>query len=191
MLYCFHEFVDSSFEYLFNKFGAPKTVIEIGCYQGYFTFNMTNFIAAKNPNYKHICIDPFDHSPDIKEEDLKNAYKVFQNTLDTFPYKDNIWHIKKNSWDGLLQLINENVKAELIYIDGNHTSPVVLQDLVLSFELLKSGGAILCDDSVTWGGDQKLQDTPRLAVDSFVHCFWDKIHVLNLPNSYQTCFIKK
>ena len=49
---------------------------------------------------------------------------------------------------------------------------------------------MLCDDSVTWGDDQQVTDTPRLAVDSFLHCYWRKVRVLPLANNWQTAFEK-
>ena len=190
-LYQFNEHVDSSCKYLFDKFGLPKTVIEVGVYQGYFSINMTHTIAPKNPSYKHYAIDPFTTSPDLESDVISQAYKCFMHNLNLSPYRNNIEFIRKPSYVGLLELINKGVKADLIYIDGDHTSPAVLQDLVLGYQLINEGGVILCDDSVTWGKEFSLQDTPRLAIDSFIQCFWGKIEVLILPNSYQTAFIKR
>lgn len=190
-LYEFNEHAKNSVQFLFDKFGGmPETVVEIGVYQGYFTIGMTHTIAPTKPSYKHYCIDPFTNSPDLEPDMIEKAYECFQHNLNKTPYAKNIEFIRKNSWDGLLELINRGVKADLIYVDGNHTAPVVLQDLVLSYEILKPGGVMLCDDSVTWGEEFKLQDTPRLAIDSFIQCFWGKIRVLVLPNSYQTAFTK-
>jgi predicted O-methyltransferase YrrM len=190
-LYQFNDHVDSSCKYLFEKFGLPKTVIEVGVYQGYFSINMTHTIAPTYPSYQHYAIDPFTSSPDLDSDMIAQAYECFIHNLSISPYKNNIEFIRKPSYNGLQELINRGVKADLIYIDGDHTAPTVLQDLVLSYQLIEEGGVILCDDSVTWGKKYSLQDTPRLAIDSFIQCYWGKIEVLILPNSYQTAFIKR
>lgn len=190
-LYQFNEHVDTSCKYLFEKYGYPETVVEIGVYQGYFTINMTHTIAPTNSRYKHYSIDPYTESPDLENDMIAQAYRCFEHNLSITPYRRNIEFLRTTSFNGLMQLLQSGVRADFIYVDGNHTSPCVLEDLVLSFRLLKKGGIILCDDSVTWGEEFKLQDTPRLAIDSFVQCNWSNIKLETLPNSYQTAFIKK
>jgi hypothetical protein len=43
---------------------------------------------------------------------------------------------------------------------------------------------MLCDDCIAWRHD-RLQDNPKLAVDSFINCYWDKVAVEELGNGYQ------
>ena len=195
-LYEFHQFLKGSIDTIIQETKVPETVIEVGLYQGYFTFNMTHLQAESNPNYKHYAIDPYTGCQDLDKDMIDNAYKCFQHNLSVSPYSKNIEFINKSSWNGLLELLNRNVKADLIYIDGSHTSDDVLQDIVLSWNLLKTGGVILLDDATSWcytdkNGEKALQYSPRLAVDAFIHCNWGKIEVINLPSSYQTAFIKR
>jgi predicted O-methyltransferase YrrM len=88
-----------------------------------------------------------------------------------------------------MDLYNRGVKADLIYIDGDHRASSVMEDLVLAFKLLKPGGVMLCDDVNGWRSD-RLQDTPKLAVDSFTQCYWDQINILRMPVAYQLAFKK-
>lgn len=191
----FHEFTQQSIMQFIRNYGPPRTVIEIGCFEGHTTFGLTEMMVQQNPNYKHYAIDPYDMSDDLPLDVLNDAGKLFMSNLEEFKYKDNVEFIHDTSWNGLLKLLHRGVKADLIYIDGDHRAETVLEDLVLSFNLIDVGGVILCDDSVSWkhqDSDKRynLQSSPKLAVDNFIQCNWDKVEVLTLNNGYQTAFRK-
>lgn len=192
----FHDFLQSSVQHIIKEVGVPKTVVEIGVFQGYCTFNMTAMIASKIPEYKHIAIDPFDNSHDLDDTTIQEAYEKFKSNLEVFPLKHNIEFKRTNSWDGLMELLNRKIEVDMVYIDGDHRASGVLEDLILSYRLVKLGGVILCDDSTNWvhtdrNKEKMAQYSPRLAVDSFIHCNWHKIELMNLPNCWQTAFIKR
>lgn len=193
----FHDFLEGSIKCILENIPAPKVVIEIGVFEGYFTYNMTNMIASKDNDYIHFAIDPYDKESDLLTKDrIQEAEKTFLSHYNQFQFKDNIKIIKKDSWSALIELYNSNVKADLIYVDGDHIASTVLNDMVLGFKLLKVGGAMLCDDSVTWcftdnKGLKPLDYSPKLAVDSFIQCNWGIVEPLILPNGYQTAFIKR
>lgn len=191
----FHEFTQRSVQQLIGMYGPPKTVIEIGCFEGLTTFGLTEIMVQQNPSYKHYAIDPYDMSDDLPLDVLNEAGQLFMSNLEEFKYKDNVEFIHDTSWNGLLKLLHRGVKADLIYIDGDHRAETVLNDLVLAFGLLDVGGVILCDDCVSWkhqDSEKKynLQSSPKLAVDNFIQCNWDKVEVLTLNNGYQTAFRK-
>jgi len=195
-LYKFNEYLDTSVDFIVSKYGFPKTVIEVGAYQGYFTFNMTHTAVKFQPDYKHYAIDPYTGSDDLDLDLIETAYNCFNHNLKISPHSKHIELLKKNSWDGLLELTNRGVKADFIYIDGDHKAGTVLEDMVLGYNLLNIGGIMLCDDSVSWcytekNGQKPLHYSPRLAVDSFIQCNWGKVEVLILPNGYQSAFIKR
>jgi hypothetical protein len=56
---------------------------------------------------------------------------------------------------------------------------------VLGFELLKVGGVMLFDDAMSWRYGEAIQDSPKVAVDNFIQCNWDRLKVLEMPNGYQ------
>ena len=191
----FHEFTQRSIQQLIGMYGSPKTVIEIGCFEGHTTFGLTEMLAQQNPKYKHYAIDPYDMSDDLPLDVLNEAGQLFMSNLEEFKYKDNVEFIHDTSWNGLLKLLHRGVKADLIYIDGDHRAETVLNDLVLAFGLVDVGGVILCDDCVSWKHQDSekrynLQSSPKLAVDNFIQCNWDKVEVLTLNNGYQTAFRK-
>jgi predicted O-methyltransferase YrrM len=195
-LYEFNEHAKTSVEHIIKTVGVPKTVIELGVYQGYFTFNLTHTATQVHSDYKHYAIDPYTSSPDLDDDMIEQAYKCFLHNMRVSPRSNHIELIRDTSWNGMIKLLNRGVKADLIYVDGDHRAGEVLDDMVLAFKLLNVGGVMLCDDSVSWCYTEKnkqkpLQYSPRLAVDSFIQCNWDKVEVMILPNGYQTAFIKR
>ena len=196
-MFQFHEYLETSVNFILTKIPTPKVVIEIGVFEGYFTFNMTGMLAPKNKDYVHYAIDPYGEASDVLTKNrIDEAEQNFISHLNQFEYKDNIKFLKKNSWDALIELYNLGVRADLIYVDGDHKASTVLNDMVLGFKLLNIGGAMLCDDSVSWcytekNGVKPLDYSPRLAVDGFIHCNWGIVDPLILPNGYQTAFIKR
>jgi predicted O-methyltransferase YrrM len=59
---------------------------------------------------------------------------------------------------------------DFIYIDGSHTAQDVLIDLVLGWQLLKSGGMMTIDD-YEWSENPDPLLCPRLAVDAFLQIY--------------------
>ena len=195
-LYEFSEHLKTSIEHIVKVVGVPKTVVELGVYQGYFTFNMTHAAIQQHPDYKHYAIDPYTKSPDLDDDVIEKAHDIFLRNKKISPHTNNIELIRKTSWNGMIDLLNRGVKADLIYVDGDHRAGEVLDDMVLGFKLLNLGGVMLCDDSVSWchtekNGQKPLHYSPRLAVDSFIQCNWGKIEVMILPNGYQSALIKR
>ena len=59
-------------------------------------------------------------------------------------------HIKETtSQKGLINLLKEDRKFHLIYIDGRHTTLTAAIDFGLSYNLLHDGGAIMFDDHIS------------------------------------------
>lgn len=189
---------------LVEYYGLPLTSIEIGCFEGGTTFwlaeSIGNTLSKKSlkENFKIYAIDPHDNSLDLSQ-DMKAVKRLFDYNLQVCPYKDSIEYMRKKSSEALVELISKGVKANLIYIDGDHTAAEVLSDLVLASQLLHPGGVLLCDDSVFWRHVPKNQEyavhspvemSPRMAVESFLFCNWDMYKPVIIPDPSQTCLIK-
>lgn len=176
-----------------NSHGIPNTIIEIGVFEGSTTFWLADQLTPHNPNLKIYAVDPHVGSNDMTE-DFNEVQKNFVHNLNECQYK-NVTYLQKHSQDGLIDLINQQVKAELIYIDGDHKASEVLTDLVLSWKLLHVGGIMLCDDTTTWrytdkNGTESAQMSVRMAVEMFIQCNWHKLRILSLPDGTQTAFMK-
>jgi cephalosporin hydroxylase len=183
-----------NFNAIFSKFGCPKTIVEVGVYEGYTTFWFSSTLAEHNKDLKIYAIDPHVGSNDLTDVDFNFIRDNFCYNLEVNKDK-NVEYLQKFSSEALVDLIKENVKADLIYIDGDHRASTVLSDLVLSWHLLNIGGVIICDDTNSWkftdeNGTSSPHMSPRMAVETFIACNWDKLNILQLPNSEQTAFVK-
>ena len=67
---------------------------------------------------------------------------------------------------------------DIIYIDGSHFAPSVLEDAILSLRLLKEGGILIFDDYRWWPGAARIK-SPRYAIDIFLEMFADQLEVLH------------
>ena len=76
---------------------------------------------------------------------------------------------------------------DLIYVDGEHHAASALEDAILSFPLLKVGGAMVFDDC---GGPPDHSDLalPTPGVQAFVNVFRDRIQVTH--NGWQVHIVK-
>jgi len=179
--------------HLVNTYGVPNSVCEIGAYEGSTTFWICDNLSPHNENLKIYVVDPHDTSADLSV-DFSEVKKNFQHNLQANPYQ-NVTYINKPSEDGLIDLITQDLKFELVYVDGDHRAAGVLTDLVLSWKILAPGGVMLCDDTTTWrhvdkNGTAASQMSPRMAVETFIQCNWHKLKLLSLPDGSQTAFMK-
>jgi predicted O-methyltransferase YrrM len=186
----FHDHTIRSFNHIVKSIGFPKTTIEIGCFEGESTFNIAAICHQRDSNYKHYAIDPYDISDDLPEENIPQTKEMFLSNLNEFEPKGVVEFINKKSFDGLIDLYNRGVKADFIYVDGDHRAPGVLQDCVLGFELLNKGGVMLFDDSMVWRKDNNPCNSPKMAVDNFMQCYWNKLEIFELPGGYQSAVRK-
>jgi cephalosporin hydroxylase len=138
------------------KFKENNVGIEIGSYCGGSAVWCLENIINKDSG-KLYCID-------IEETDyLKNNLQ---------PYK-NVQFIKGNSLDILRTLSHNGVSkefADYVYVDGSHIAKNVLEDAVLSWELLKQDGIIIFDD-YGWGYDRPDTEKPSTAIDAFMYIY--------------------
>jgi hypothetical protein len=77
---------------------------------------------------------------------------------------------------------------EFIYIDGCHLAPCAIEDIILSFPLLKPGGVFIFDD-YKWEPEREQDKTPKLAADSFMKIYREMIDVLHI--GYQVIIKRK
>ena len=84
---------------------------------------------------------------------------------------------------------------DIVYIDGSHTAEDVIEDMVLSWRLLKPGGLMILDD-YRWNGSRDpsgapLPDEllPRIAIDAFVSTHRNFVEVV--LKGYQVALRKR
>ncbi len=110
---------------------------EIGAFMGKHALDM-----LKNLNItKLYIIDPYARYEDYKKsgsyKHIVEAKKISHNLLK--PYQDKIVWIEKFSDDAIKDI---KEKIDFLYIDGNHYSPYIDNDLENYYPLVKEGGII-------------------------------------------------
>lgn len=162
-------------------------VLEIGSFEGKSTvWFLENLLGNKQSSIT--CVDPWTgYSQDY---DSFSSYKKestewnFTSHYDTFVHNvglTNKWNqvtIRKGLSHLIIpKLITEGITYDMVFIDGNHTSPFVLTDAIMTWYLLKPGGLMIFDDYLG-GHDLESRIQPGLAVDSFIKVFADYTEVV-------------
>ena len=184
----FHDHAQTSLMRIFSEVGIPSVVIEIGCFEGDTTFNVAKFLEVEKPSYAYYAIDPFQATENLRQEVVDEAKKQFLQNASEHP---RVELLEQPSFAALMELHARKVKADLIYVDGSHFAKDVLADAVLGFELLNPNGVMLFDDAVSWRYGEKIQDSPKVAIDAFIQCNWNRLDVLEMPNGYQVAIKKR
>lgn len=162
--------------------------LEIGSYEGKATCWLLDKVLT-HPSSRITCIDTFEGGYEHKQlnVDFTNTLEVFKNNISY--KKDQVKILQGTSYQHLLELQKSNEKYDFIYVDGSHEAKHVLQDAVLSFELLKSGGIMIFDDYL-WGDFiANPSMTPKIAIDCFIRSYEKDLSVIH--SQYQVAIVKK
>jgi len=183
--------VEGVWENLIPKI-KPKTILEIGSYEGASACYLIRKLAQESPIEIH-CIDTWEGGVEHKEaaSDMASVETRFHHNtklaISRVPHNVNLIVHKGLSDFHLATLLSRNYSNyfDLIYVDGSHQAPDVLADAVLGFKLLKIGGHMFFDDYL-WS-EKPAQDMdplrcPKMAIDAFINCNIRKVQVvLGLP----------
>ena len=67
---------------------------------------------------------------------------------------------------------------DIIYIDGSHYAPDVLEDYILAMRLLKEGGIMIMDDYRWFVGAPRMK-RPKLGIDTFLEFYGDQFTLMH------------
>ena len=131
-----------SFSRVFNR-ADPLRILEIGSWEGRSSlFLLTYFTKA------HLtAVDTWSGGDEYEYNataDLQDLEARFDDNL--APHKDRLTKRKGLSLQVLPQLLDEQQKYDVIYVDGSHFADDVLMDAIVAWRLLEQGGVILFDD---------------------------------------------
>lgn len=156
----------------FEKYVLPMkddedlNMVEVGCYEG-----QTSNWLLDNTIGELTVVDTFAGGQDLPDEvDLLQRFKD-----NTWTHKERISILMGKSQERLKDLPSNSY--DFAYIDGSHLAGDTLEDAVLAFRLLKSGGIMIFDD-YTWGQGLPLLERPSVGIDAFVFIFADQLEVL-------------
>lgn len=162
--------------------GRPCNALEIGSYQGLSAVWMLENMLT-HADSKLTCIDTFEGSEEHSDVQKTRIFDLFEhNVLKNFPSKV-VAHKGKSG--KVLKTLGEE-QYDFIYIDGAHYSANAMEDVVLSFPLLKVGGIMLFDDYGTGGQDDT--KNPHIGIDGFVAAYAPFMSVIY--RGYQIALVK-
>ena len=162
----------------------PKSILEIGCFEGLSTCWMLNNLL-KHSDSKIVCIDTFEGGIEHVHDaiNMTHVREIFFSNVEKTGRVDSVRVLEERSDTGLLQLLQENHESfDFIYVDGSHYATDVLADLVLSFRMLKVGGLCICDDYL-WEGQSDPRHSPKMAIDAFTSIFSEQVQFVPVINT--------
>lgn len=155
--------------------GEPR-ILEIGSFEGmsacYFLWRL--------PRARVTCIDSFVGSSGIGavDEDLSQLEFIFDRNV-ALVDGNRVRKLVGDSGRVLFDLVSEEEKFDLVYVDGSHLALDVLVDGALSWHLLEPGGIMIFDD-YNWeflGPGRLVRTAP--GVDAFLEVVEDDSDVLS------------
>lgn len=119
-------------------------ILEIGSWAGESAVAMAHGAVAGNAKYYLTCVDtwkgcPDDHTGKLSSDDYELVHERFRDNMRSISYT--AYRTDSNSF-----FKRYAVKYDIIFIDGNHSSPQVDSDIRNAVECIEDGGHILVHD---------------------------------------------
>jgi predicted O-methyltransferase YrrM len=168
--------------------GKPGvSFLEIGSYEGRSAiWLLGNVLTHETASID--CLDPFVPVavPWLSPGQNADYESRFDHNIRAAGCQHKVRKLKACSQEALRQLPLNHYDA--IYVDGSHAAPDVLEDAVLAFRLLKSGGLLIFDD-YEWNAFPDPWLVPRMSIDFFLHIYQQQYDLLH--KGYQVAIKKK
>lgn len=121
-------------------------ILEIGSWSGDSAAAMMDGALACKVDYWLTCVDnwkgcPDDHTGRLKEEEYEKVFQKFKKNLEHYKH----WNCYRTDSDTFFEKY-ATCTYDIVFIDGNHSSPQVDRDIVNAKKSLRPGGHILCHD---------------------------------------------
>jgi predicted O-methyltransferase YrrM len=165
----------------------PFRILEIGVFEGRSTCWLLENHCTKEIDELTV-IDTFEGGIENRGLDLTTLKEVFEHNVQCCKSACIVKIHQGLSVHELSKLITtrkDHPGYDFIFVDGSHQAPDVLSDCILSFELLRRGGVMVCDDylwSMEAPGKEDPINSPKMALDAFTNIFRRKIRIIpNLP----------
>jgi len=163
---------------------GPIQILEIGAYEGRSTCWMSDNILL-NLNARLTVIDTFEdwvEHPGAPKNRLAQCY--VKNTA-LSKNGEKIMTYQSDSRVVLPSLLKEQKKFDFIYIDGNHSTDIVISDALAAFYLLKDNGVIIFDD-YEW-----VDHTNEQPVKNALNIIDNLLPIKPILTNYQRSYVKK
>jgi predicted O-methyltransferase YrrM len=140
--------------------------LEIGVAEGSSSIWMLENILTA-PTARMTGIDPF----------VGDRFNIFLDNLRLSGFTDKVTIKRGYSQYELRGL--PILSFDVIYIDGSHSAPDVLLDVVLCWDLLKYGGIMILDDYPWQQEELPALERPMMAIDAFLEMFEGQYETLH------------
>ena len=163
----------------------PRTIIEIGCYEGRSALWMLEHLLQHPASRLH-CVDTF-----ADRENPQSYWRKFEANVLGSPHAAKVNVSASPSLAFMTRFVASGERVDFVYVDGSHRAADVLEDLVLAFHATRPGGIIICDDYLKQSrtGDPTL-NSPKLGVDAFTTLYRDRLDIPWGQPLYQLAMIK-
>jgi predicted O-methyltransferase YrrM len=163
-----------TFSRSFNR-TDPVRILEIGSWEGRSTLFLLTYFTQGHLT----AVDTWaggDEHQDNAARDLSELESQFDANL--APFATRLAKRKGSSLQVLPQLLDEEQKFDVIYVDGSHFADDVLTDGINAWRLLKQGGILIFDD-LLWACYPRARANPAWAIKLFLKYFRDEYSILN------------
>jgi hypothetical protein len=155
--------------------------LEIGSFEGFSTCWLLKNVLTSDSS-RLTCIDTFDFagqgpfSRQHRPSETMSIEERFDFNIKLTGSAHKVRKIVGLSREALRSLPFD--EFDFIYIDGSHVAADVLEDAVLSWPLLKSGGLMTFDD-YEWQKDPSVLRRPGIAIDAFLNVFRTRYRLIH------------
>jgi hypothetical protein len=128
-----------------SKLPDNANIVELGCYLGKSTYYLIQKLKERKIKFNLDVVDVFENNlnTDNRSKYKDNFLDIFKNNMGSdLSY---IKNIHKNYTSNAANLYEDN-SLDFIYVDASHKEDDVLNDILLWFPKLKSGGIMAGDD---------------------------------------------
>ena len=178
-----------SWQQIFGHAGAPRSVLEIGAYEGRSTVWIGENLLA--PGGELVVVDNW-HGNAREKADMAEVEARFDANLAALRARApsvRVAKVKAPSSEALPRMLSEGRAGsfDFVYVDGSHRAPDVLSDAVFAFLLMRPGGLIGFDD-YGWRRYADVNENPKAAIDAFSNIYWKQLEIVS--GGYQAFFRK-
>lgn len=151
----------------------PVRILEIGSWEG----RSTLFLLAYFRQGHLTAVDTWAGSEYHHYRDLQGLEARFDGNL--APFASRLTKRKGASVHVLAELLDEQQKFDVIYVDGSHFADDVLTDAISAWRLLEQGGLLIFDDFL-WPGYPRARANPAWAINVFLKYRKGEYKILNV-----------
>lgn len=142
----------------------PVRILEIGSWEG----RSTLFLLTYFPQGHVTAVDPWSGNEEHQEDvawDLQGLEIRFDKNVS--PLAARLIKRKGLSSHILPELLDQEQKFDIIYVDGSHVAEDVLTDAINSWRLLNDGGLLIFDDFL-WTSYERARANPAWPISLFL-----------------------